>query len=148
MLLQLQLKLFGRIAGDKVWWICINQQGLLQDVNIPSLITSEETTAITSEEKAQVLATHFASKMSVPDRDVPTPYIPLYTTATLATIRIMVDDVKKILDQLDTNKAVAGDQMSPRLLKGCANHLAEPLCRLFSTCLQRKQWPFTKNQLV
>jgi len=138
----LQQKLSGRIACDKVWWTCIKQQqGLLQDDTIPPLTKPDKTTAITSEEKAQVLATHFASKMSVPDLDLIPPSVPLYTKATLKTISIKVDEVKKILRHLDTNKAMGGDQISPRLLKGCADQLAEPLCRLFNNCLQRKQWP-------
>ncbi|XP_037787426.1 uncharacterized protein LOC119582984 [Penaeus monodon] len=50
------------------------------------------------------------------------------TTATLAIISIKVDEVKKTLQHLDTNKAMVGDQISSRLLKGCADQLAEPLC--------------------
>ncbi|XP_037790925.1 uncharacterized protein LOC119586288 [Penaeus monodon] len=128
-----------------VWWTCIKQQqGLLQDDTIPPLTKPDKTTAITSEEKAQVLATHFASKMSVPDLDLIPPSVPLYTKATLKTISIKVDEVKKILRHLDTNKAMGGVQISPRLLKGCADQLAEPLCRHFDghRLLNEKQFGF------
>lgn len=74
---------------------------------------SEETTAITSEEKAQVLVTHVASKASVPDRDLPTLSVPLDATATLAPISIKVYEIKKI-DHLDANNAMDWDQISSR----------------------------------
>lgn len=86
--------------------------GLLQDI-IPPLAEPDKTTAITSVENA----THFASKMGVPVLDLLPPSVPLYATATLATVSTEVDEVKKIL-HLDTNKATDGDQISLRLLKG------------------------------
>ncbi|XP_063586295.1 uncharacterized protein LOC134763663 [Penaeus indicus] len=120
----------------------MQQQGLLQDDSLPPLTKPDKTTVITSEEKDQVLAAYFASKMSVPDLDLIRPSLHY-------TLNIKVDKVKKILYQVDTNKAMGGDQISPRMLKGCADQLAEPLCRLFNNCLQRKQWPcFWKSARV
>lgn len=75
---------------------------------------------------------------TVLDLDLPLPSVPLYATATMARISNIGNAVKKVLDHLDTNKVMGGDQVNPRLLEGCLDQLAEPLCRLFQQLLAKE----------
>ena len=106
----LQHKLSGQVVGDKVWWKCIKQQqGLCQEDLIPPLTRPDGTVATSNHEKAQLLATHFANKMSVPDPDLLPPHIPMYTKATSSTINIRAATIMKILPRFDLNKTMGPD---------------------------------------
>jgi len=63
------------------------------------------------------------------------------TKASQHTLHIQANRVKIILKNLDTNKAVGPDNISPFFLKKCAVELATPLATAFNCCLKEKTWP-------
>ena len=136
-------KLTGRSVGSKEWWNLVKQQqGFLPDDSIPPLNKTDGSVAIGSEEKAEMFASYFASKMSVPDPDRLPPLAAKQTNKQLASIEVTVKDVEQYLLHIDTKKAHGPDNISPNVLRKCAYQLSIPLASLFRTCLLQKQWPY------
>ena len=138
----LMRKLTGQSVGNKDWWSSIKQQqGFSPDDSIPPLTTSDGSIVTRDQKKAQVLAAHFSSKMSVPDPGRATAVVPVLTKATLDNLTITKEEVYKELQQVDTKKALGPDCISPHILKKCATQLAVPLAIIFQRCLSSQQWP-------
>lgn len=138
----LRQKLTGQSMGTKEWWSSIKQQqGFSPDDSIPPLTTPDGSIVTRHQDKAQVLAAHFSSKMTVPDPECEPPPVPALTKATLGNIDITTKEVLHQLQQIDPKKALGPDNISPHLLKRCATQLAGPLTTIFKKCLSTQQWP-------
>ena len=138
----IKTKLTGRSIGNKEWWNLINQQqGLIGEDSIPPLTKPDGSVAISSKDKAELLASYFANKMKVPDPERHPPVLPPRTNARLTTCITTKEEVEKLLRELDVSKALGPDDISPYILKNCASQLAEPLARLLNDCTEQQQWP-------
>ena len=138
----IETKLKGRPIGNKDWWNLANQQqGLTNDTTIPPLNRPDGTVAVSGKDKAELLAYHFAQKMQVPDPNLKPPKLPIYTSARLNNYKTTRKEVETLLKEIDVNKALGPDEISPHILKNCATVLAEPLARLYNTCIDQKVWP-------
>ncbi|XP_045118152.1 uncharacterized protein LOC123508465 [Portunus trituberculatus] len=94
----LKTKLSGRSVGSKTWWTTLKQQqGLTSDDDVPPLHKSDGTVATKNKDKAEVLASFFSNKMSVPDPERPPPFVPALTNAKLSTITITIEEVRQPL---------------------------------------------------
>ena len=138
----LRRKLSGRSIGSKGWWQLVKQQqGYSDDDAIPPLNDTNGRVAVSGEEKANLLASHFAAKMQVDEPNRNPPSVPLKTKKKLSQCLTNKSQVEKLLKALDVNKATGPDNVSPRILKKCATQLAEPLARLFNFCFRHRTWP-------
>jgi len=138
----LRARLIGQSVGSKTWWSCIKQhQGFAPDDGIPPLDKPDGSVATSSQEKAELLASYFACKMTVPEPNVPPPRLPPQTQSRLHNVSITGQEVKRELKDLDVTKAVGPDKISPHTLVQCADQLATPLAVLFQTCMVQKTWP-------
>ena len=138
----LKRKLTGRSVGSRSWWQLIKQQqGFMDDDTIPPLSGLNGLVAISSEDKANLLASHFAEKMSVSDPDRIPSAIPYKTNYRISTCSTNKHQVEKLLRSIDVKKALGPDNISPHVLKKCAVQLSEPLARLFNTCSEMQAWP-------
>ena len=138
----LKRKLAGQSVGNKEWWSSIKQQqGLSPDDSIPPLTTPDGSVVTRDQDKAQMLAAHFSSKMTCPDPKCAPPPVPVLTKATLGNITITTEEVFQQLQKLDPKKALGPDNISPQLLKRCAAQLAGPLATIFQRCILAQQWP-------
>ncbi|KAG0720078.1 hypothetical protein GWK47_049231 [Chionoecetes opilio] len=138
----LKRKLTGQPVGTKDWWSSIKQQqGFSRDDSIPPLTAPDGSVVTSHRGKAQVLAAHFSSKMTVPDPEREPPTVPVLTKAALGNITITTEEVLQQLQQVDSKKALGPDSISPHLLKRCASQLAVPLATIFRECLSSQQWP-------
>jgi len=138
----IKTKLTARSTGSKEWWNLIKQQqGLVEDDSIPPLTKPDGSIAIKSIDKAELLASFFANKMTVPDPDCPPPSVPLRTNARLTTLHTNKCEVEKHLRNIDVKKALGPDNISPYVLRKCASQLAAPLAQLFNTCIDQQLWP-------
>ena len=128
--------------GSKLWWNTVKEkQGIARDETIPPLVVSNLITAATSEDKANVLAQHFSSKMTVPDTRRRPPTLPVLCPTTLEHIQTNEREVEKLLRAINIKKATGPDGISPRLLQKCAKELSSPLTKLFNLCLKSGTWP-------
>ena len=92
---------------------------------------------VNNTEKADTL-NNFFSSMFTPVEDTGTiPTLPDRSyMEPLTTIMIETDDVKKILENLKTNKAAGPDGIPPRILKELASELAPILCNIYQRSLR------------
>ena len=59
----------------------------------------------------------------------------------LKGIKLTKERVLKVLKNLDTNKAMGPDEISPWVLKECAEELCEPIFMIFTNSLQQGRLP-------
>ena len=118
----LKTKLTGCSVGSKSWWNLIKQQqGFADNDSIPPLAKPNGLVAISSEDKAELLASHFAEKMKVPNPDCSPSVIPSKTNARLTTCHTNKYEVEKLLKNIYVNKALGRDNISPYVFKKCAS---------------------------
>ena len=138
----IRTKLVTKSMSSKEWWHTVKQQqGFTDDDSIPPLTREDGSVAVTSKDKAESLASYFASKMTVPDPICSPPDIPTRTNIRLSTCRTNIFEVEKHLHDTDVKKATGPDNVSPYILKNCAHQLAEPLTKLFNGCIEQQIWP-------
>ncbi|KAG0717932.1 hypothetical protein GWK47_053432 [Chionoecetes opilio] len=89
----LKRKLTGQSVGTKDWWSSIKQQqSFSRDDSIPPLTAPDGSVVTCHRGKAQVLAAHFSSKMTVPDPERELPTVPVLTKAALGNITITTEE--------------------------------------------------------
>lgn len=138
----LSTKLTNRSIGSKDWWSLVKQQqGLTTQDCIPPLYKPDGNVATSSQDKAELLASFFSQKMRIREPDRTPPQLPSMTNQRLNTLVIRADEVKYHLLKTEVNKAFGPDNVSPHILKKCADQLATPLATLFQNCLQQQKWP-------
>ena len=140
---ELKQKLSNPNIEHKQWWTLVKDiQGHGHDTTIPPLNKRDGTVAANNQQKADVLGQLFSQKMRVAEPDRTPPTLPTVRHAdTLTNIRICRAKVRKLLQGLNTRKAIGLDNVSPHTLKKCSSELAEPLSVLFETCLRENCWP-------
>nr|XP_027233798.1 uncharacterized protein LOC113825188 [Penaeus vannamei] len=69
------------------------------------------------------------------------------TNQRLNLLVIRADEVKYHLLETEVNKAFGPDNVSPYILKKCADQLATPLATLFQNCLNSKSGQLSGNRL-
>ncbi|KAG0727881.1 hypothetical protein GWK47_033701 [Chionoecetes opilio] len=104
--------------------------GFSRDDSIPPLTAPDGSVSQVTGVKAQGLAAHFPSKMTVPDPERETPTVPVLTKAP-REITITTEVVLQQLQQVDPKKALGPDSISPHLLKRGPSQLAVPLATIF-----------------
>ena len=128
-------KMSGISVGSREWWNLVkSQQGFALDDSIPPLDGPDGTVATSSEEKAELLASYFASKMTVQDAQGPAPSVPLKTNKRLTSLVVTQKGVEQQILNVDVKKSLGPDGISPYTLKRCAHQLASPLVNLYKLC--------------
>ena len=139
---EIRHKLSGRSVGSREWWSLVKtQQGFVPDETIPPLNKPDGTVTTSAKEKAELLASYFASKMTVPDISSSPPTVPLKTNKRLSGIIITEEGVMQQLLNINVKKSLGPDGISPYTIKRCAHQLTTPLTHLFKLCLKEQEWP-------
>ena len=138
----LRRKLSNNQSDPKQWWSLVKQrQGTATQERIPPLKKTDGGLAVTNQDKADLLAAHFSSKMTTEEPDRQTPHLIPLCDQVLE--RLVVDEgtVSRLLRTINTRKAPGPDGVSPYLLKHCAGELSKPLTLIFRQCLSSCIWP-------
>ena len=85
------------------------------------------------QEKSEIFNYFFADQCS--------PMLPLRTDSTLSTCHFAKEDILRIINNLDPNKAHGHDEISIRMLKICGDSICRPLNIIFKTCLRTGKFP-------
>ena len=85
------------------------------------------------------LAGHFAKKLNVPDADDPIPNFDPVISVKLLSFRITKRRVLKVLKKFDPNKSMMN--ISPMLLKQCADVIVDAVYSMFKLIAEVAQWP-------
>ncbi|KAK4317989.1 hypothetical protein Pmani_010946 [Petrolisthes manimaculis] len=138
----LRKKLRGGNVGSKQWWGLVKDaQGEAHESSIPPLIQADGTTVHLTKDKVDLLAQHFARKMTVPDPTRAPPSLPVVAGGKLTSFSLSEAEVRASLSALEEVKAVGPDGVSPRVLRRCSKELTSPLTKLFRAILHHNQWP-------
>ena len=138
----LRSKLRGGQIGNKRWWSLVkDEQGETRGCSVPALIRPDGSLAQSSEDKANLLAAHYAGKMCVADPDRPPHVPPQLVSETIMSVKTSAEEVRVLLRDLDEKKAVGPDSISPHLLRQCAEELAPPLATIFNNSFRSSMWP-------
>lgn len=126
----------------KSWWSLVKEnQGLTSHDRVPALTKPCGGLAVTSQEKADVLAQMFSEKMRTPEPEKQPPPLPRLAVANINNIVVTRDAVRRHLKGVNVRKAPGPDGVSPHFLKHCADELTTPLANIFHQCLVSGTWP-------
>ena len=67
--------------------------------------------------------------------------LPLRADSALSTCHFGKEDILRIINNLDSNKAHGHDEISIRMLKICGDSICRPLNIIFKTCLRTGKFP-------
>ena len=85
------------------------------------------------------LAVHFAKKLTIPNADDPVPDFDHGVPVKLLSFRITRRRVFQVLSKLDPKESMMN--VSPMVLKNCADVLADAVYSLFKSIADAAQWP-------
>ena len=131
--------------GSKRWWQLSNV--VLSRIAKPSnspLKRSDGSWAVSSIAKAELLASSFSSKWSMPDpvrnlfTDVSDTIVP---SDGVGFFRIRLRCTRSVLSSLRADSGTGPDLLPARVLKMCARSLAVPVCLLARSILAHSRWP-------
>ena len=89
------------------------------------------------------LFNNFFTKQCTPisnDNTVPAS-IDFESRKRLSSLEFCIDDIAKIIRQLDQNKAHGHDEVSIRMIKLCDSSISKPLHLIFRNCLETEPFP-------
>ena len=100
------------------------------------------------QEKSEIFNSFFADQCSpISHGSVLPSELPLRTDSSLSSCHFTRDDILRIINNLDPNKAHGHDEISIRMLKICGDSICRPLSIIFKTCLRtsifRLEWKET-----
>ena len=97
---------------------------------------------LNSQQKAEILNTHFVEKAKLPEnlpslpKDNPPVNVEIFNFINVNEL-----EVQNVLTKLDINKANGPDNISQKLLKETSKSVAEPLTKLFNLSLSTGKFP-------
>ena len=93
-------------------------------------------------EKAELFNTFFANQCTLLNNSSVLPNnLAKLTNKSLDTVNFSTDDISKIINNLDPNKAHGHDMLSIRMIKLCGNSICKPLSIIFNDCLKEGKFP-------
>ena len=120
----------------KTYWSLLKL--FLNNKKIPIIapLFHENKFATDFKEKAELFNAFFDKQCSLIDTNSNLPNQWIYSTEKrLSTMRFSEEDIVKITQNLDLNKAHGHDQISIRMLKICGKTICKPLECIFRDCL-------------
>ena len=109
--------------------------------NIPPLYHKNEF-VIDFKKKADLFNSFFADQCSLINNSSELPRkLEYLTQSRLSSVTFSEDDIEKLIQNLDPNKAHGHDQISIRMLKLCSNSICKPLEIIFNRCLETSTFP-------
>ena len=118
---------------------------LLNEKKIPCISTlfHDDKYIADFQEKKEILDSFFADQCSpISNGSVLPSEFPLWTDSTLTTCHFAKEDILRIINNLDPNKAHGHDEISIRMLKICSDPICRPLNIIFKTFLRTGKFPW------
>ena len=130
-----------KIFGNKQWFNLVNSyvKGGGGNTQLPPLIDDGVPVFATSD-KANCLNTFFINQSQLDTMNVQLPLLP-QNPSSLSHIILTPQEVRDIIQIIDTSKASGPDNISGKLLKPIALELSSPLCTLFNLSLSLNSVP-------
>ena len=94
------------------------------------------------QEKSEIFNSFFADQCSLISNGSVLPFeLPLWTDSSLSSCHFTKDDILRIINNLDPNKAHGHDEISIRMLNICGDLICRHLSIIFKTCLRTGIFP-------
>ena len=137
----LSIKLNDPLLAPKTYWSILNRfLGKHKVPLIPPLLENGKFVTNFSD-KANIFNNFFAMQCTTINNDSILPPFVSLTNKTLEGFDIKVDNIIKILNNLQTNKAHGWDGISAQMVKLCGIEISKPLFILFKNCLESMIFP-------
>ena len=135
-------KLSNTATSSKAYWSILktflNEKKILC---IPPVFHDNKF-AIDVREKAELFNTFFAEQCSLPKNNSELPKnFPFLTGKRPSNVQISYENIIKIINDLDPNKAHSHDMISIRMLKLWGPCLCKPLSIILKSCLSQMKFP-------
>ena len=93
-------------------------------------------------QKAEIFNSHFSKQCSplINNSKIPSE-CSRKSNESLSSITFEINDIEKIIKNLDPNKSHGHDMLSIRMLKLCGESIYKPLNLIFKSCLETGQFP-------
>ena len=130
-------KLTNVQRNPKTYWSLSNR--FLNNKKIPLIppLFHENKFVTDFKEKAELFNSFFAKQCSLIKNSSKLPlHLHYLTDNRLSSVSFPHDDIAKIIQNLDRNKAHAHDNISIRLLKICGSSIYRPLEMIFTQCIE------------
>ena len=93
-------------------------------------------------EKGEIFNSFFAKQCSLIDNGITLPSLfPLIPEKSLSDVDFLVEDIKNIINKLDSNKAHGDDMICIRMPKLYDKSICKPLSIIFKSCLMQGIFP-------
>ena len=141
-LLELKTKIANLKKGSKQWWR-LNRELIEKKSKCSSIPPLRDGTAWvnTSKEKADLFATTFAGKATLPDESVDCPFFGKPDAEFDEFVALRSRYTAKLLRDLDESKATGPDRIPASILKRIWKEIAVPFTKLCRRLLQEACWP-------
>ena len=128
-------------SGAKIFWNVykrlINNK---KNTNIPAII--ENARFVTNFPlKANIFNKYFACQCRSLDINATLPMFQLKTDVILSNFEVSIENIEKIIYEMNAKKAHGFDGISVALIKSCSWEIAYPLKLIFSKCLEMGIYP-------
>ena len=123
----------------------------LNDQKIPCIpaVFHDNKFAMNFKGKGKLFNTFFAEQCSLPKNNSKLPKNLLFLTEKrLSNVQISNDNIIKIINNLDPNKAHGHDMISIQRLKLCGPSLCKPLSIIFKLCLSQMKFPMEWKKAI
>ena len=139
---KLASKLANPATSSKTYWSILKT--FLNNKKIPCIppLFHENKFITNFKEKAELFNTFFANQCTLLNNSSVLPNnLAKLTNKSLDTVNFSTDDISKIINNLDPNKAHGHDMLSIRMIKLCGNSIWKPLSIIFNDCLKEGNFP-------
>ena len=139
---KLSMKLSNAGTSSKTYWSIL--KSFLNDNKIPiiPLLYHNGNFINDFRQKGELFNSFFAEQRSILQNSskLPTNLAPR-TDQSLTSINFSQDDILKIIQNLNPNKAHGPDKISIRMIKICGDSLCKPLKMIFKSCFIMGEFP-------
>ena len=129
-------------TSSKCYWSLLKT--LLKGKKIPCIppLFHGDKFIVEFQEKSEIFNSFFADQCSpISNGSVLPSELPLRTDSSLSSCHFTKDDILRIINNLDPNKAYDHDEISIRMLKICGDSICRPLSIIFKICLRTGIFP-------
>jgi len=139
---QVKEKMANLPRGRKRWWR-INRELMRRKANLDSIPTLKDNGQWLSDakSKADAFARTFASKSQLPDEQIDTPFIGNPEVELTDVVVFRSRHAKRLLKELDENKATGSDMISAAILKRLSDCLGIPFTIVVRRLFHEGCWP-------
>ena len=124
-------RMINPLASTKTYWLIIK-----------SFLYNKNRYITKYKDKTELFNNFFANQCSLIKTFSVLPSVLLKETENvISSINFSLDDIAKIIQKLDPNKAHGHDMISIRMLKICGNSVYRPLQLIFRSCIENGKLP-------